>query len=137
MMRANRCGSALIEFAFALAIVTPVFMGGLQFFAAYSVAGDVQQAVIQGAEAAAVLPYGSPDETPAATFRHAVEDATLKSGITGLRRDHVKVAMHFDNGRPSEVEVRISGYLIAVPGGAITLDGKPRAMFPYRGRWMR
>ncbi len=133
-MKARR-GSALIEFAVAMAIVTPVFVGAVQFFGAYSVVGNVQQATIEGAQAAASLPYDSASEATPPAFRRAVEDAVLRSAIPGLRREHIRVAMRFDRGRPSEVEVSISGFGIAAPGGPISLNGRPRAVFPYRGHW--
>ncbi len=128
-------GSALIEFAVALAIVTPVFLGGFQFFEAYMLAGEIQQAAIRGARSAATLPYDSPDQTPTPEFRNAAVDAVLQPPIPGLRREHIQVAMRFETGRPSEVEVKVVGYQIPVPGGSITLDGKPRSAYPYRGHW--
>ncbi len=131
----NRKGSALIEFAIWLAILTPVFIGGLQFFEGYLVTEGIRQAAIQGAQSVAGLPYDSLTETPTPEFRRAVEDAVLRSAIQGLHRDHVRVSMRFDGGRPSEVEVRVSGFQVRVPGGAITLDGKPQAHHPYRGHW--
>ena len=128
-------GSALIEFAIALAVLTPVFIGGWQFFEAYMVLEEAQAATIRGAISAAALPYDSPTETPTPGFRRAVEDAVLRSGVPGLQREQVGVVMHFEAGRPTDVEVRISGLRLQVPGGAITLDGNPRASYPYRGHW--
>ncbi len=135
MMTKPRRGSALIEFAVGLAILTPVFIGGLQFFEAYVTTKRLQGAVSQGAVAAAALPYDSANETPTHEFKRFAEDAVLGSAIPGLRREHIRVSMRFDGGRPSEVEVRVSGFQVRVPGGAITLDGKPQAFSPYRGHW--
>lgn len=128
-------GSALIEFAIALAVLTPVFVGGWQFFEAYLLVEDLHQAVIEGAHSAASLPYDSSTETPTPEFRRAVENAVLRPSIPGLRREHLRVTMRFDAGRPNEVEVRVAGYKLGVPGGAITLDGKPKAQYPFRGYW--
>jgi Flp pilus assembly protein TadG len=135
ILEQTRRGSALIEFAFALAIVTPVLLGGFQFFGAYVRLEEVQQAAIRGAQTAASIPYDSPDETPTPEFRRAVEDAVLESRIPGLRREQLHVAMRFETGRPSEVEVKVAGYQLPVPGGAITIAGKPRSVYPYRGHW--
>jgi hypothetical protein len=131
----SRRGSALIEFAVALAVLTPVFIGGVQFFQAYLLAEEIQQAAIQAARSGAALAYDSANEFPPPAFERAVQDVVLKSPIPGLRREHIKVTMRFDGGRPSEVEVRISGYKVQVPGGAIALDGKPHALYPYQGHW--
>ena len=132
----GRRGSGLIEFAIALAVIAPVFVGGFQFFAAYQRVEEIQQAAIRGARAAARLPYDSATETPSPSFRRAVEDAVLaQPAVPGLGREHIRVAMHFDAGRPSELEVKIAGYKLPIPGGAITLDGKPQARHPYQGYW--
>ena len=128
-------GSALIEFAIALAVLTPIFVGGWQFFEAYLLVEDIHQAVIQGAQSAASLPYDSLNETPTSEFRLAVENAVIRPSIPALRREHLKVTMHFAAGRPAEVEVRVAGYKLGVPGGTITLDGKPKAQYPFRGYW--
>ena len=135
MKRRRQQGSALIEFAIALAILTPVFVGGWQFFEAYLLTERIQTAALQSAQSAAAIPYDSPDQTPTPAFRRAVEDIMLRSAIPGLHRDHIRVSMRFDSGRPSEVEVKVSGYQVRIPGGAITLDGKPRVLYPYRGHW--
>ena len=135
MIRKERRGSALIEFAVGLAILTPVFIGGLQFFEAYVTTERLQGAAAQGARRVAVRPYDSITAVPTPEFQRFAQDAVLESAIPGLRRDHIRVSMRFDGGRPSEVEVRVSGFQVRVPGGAITLDGKPQALSPYRGHW--
>ena len=135
MITKGRRGSALIEFAVGLAILTPVFIGGLQFFEAYVTTERLQSAITRGAVSAAALPYESLNETPTAQFKRFAEDTVLESAIPGLRREHIRVSMRFDGGRPSEVEVTVSGYQLWVPGGAITLEGKPQAFTPYRGHW--
>lgn len=136
MKRRYTRGSALVEFAFAVAILTPVFAGAWQFFAAYSAVEAIQQSALGGARAAAVLPYDSPDQTPTPVYRRAVEDAVLAAAPAGLRREHIRVSMYFENGRPHEVEVSITGLQLSAPGGAIALTGQPRARFPYRGEWL-
>ena len=135
MMTKLRRGSALIEFAVGLAILTPVFIGGLQFFEAYVTTERLQGAANRGAQSAAAMAYDSTNETPTPQFKRLAEDAVLESAIPGLRREHIRVSMRFDGGRPSEVEVRVSGFQVRVPGGAITLDGKPQALSPFRGHW--
>ena len=136
MMIKRRRGGAFMEFVIALAVLPPVFIGGFQFFSAYQRVEEIQQAAIRGARFAARLPYDSPGETPSPGFRRAVEDAVLgQPAVPGLSREHIRVAMHFEAGRPSELEVKIAGYNLPIPGGAITLDGKPQVRYPYRGYW--
>lgn len=138
---ARQRGSALIEFAFALALVVPLMAGGWQFYEAYLRVEEVQQAVIRGVEFGSNLPYDSLTETPAAEFERAVENAILQPGgagvpgVRGLRREMIDVRMQFEAGRPSELTVSVRGLKLAVPGGGLLLQGKPRASYPYRGYW--
>ena len=87
----GRRGSGLIEFAIALAVIAPVFVGGFQFFAAYQRVEEIQQAAIRGARAAARLPYDSATEAPSPSFRAAGRKLTPQppeNVVTAHRERH-------------------------------------------------
>lgn len=141
-------GSALIEFAFALAVVVPVMAGGWQFYEAYLRIEEVQQAAIRGVEFGSNLPYDSAGETPTAEFERAVENVMLFGNprgtegtaaaapvVRGLRREMIDVRMGFAAGRPAELTVSVRNLKLPLPGGGLLLQGKPRASYPYRGHW--
>lgn len=138
-------GSALIEFAFALALMVPIVAGGWQFYEAYLRMEEIQQAAIRGAQFASNLPYESESEVPPSDFRRAVENVILyrnpngggRSVVPGLRRDMLRLSMRFEAGRPAELAVSVDGYRLPLfAGGGITLRGRrPLASYPFRGHW--
>lgn len=136
-------GSALIEFAFALALLVPLMAGGWQFYEAYLRVEEIQQAAIRGVEYGSVLPYDSTTEAPAPEFERAIENIMLYRNaegtgakvLPGLRRDMINVTMHFESGRPASLTVSVSGFKMPIPGGGLLLQGRPQASYPYRGYW--
>jgi hypothetical protein len=112
--RRNRRGSALLEFALGLAVLTPAFAYGVMYLQSFYWMSELEDAVRRGAEAA----MRSGDEA-------LVRQAVLQQGVPGLRGEHVRVKWE-----EKRVTVSVEGYGLKAPGGEIRLAGRPRAMMP-------
>ncbi len=110
----RRRGSAIIEFAAALAVLTPAIAYGLMYMVSFYWMIELQDAVRRGADVA----MHSQDE-------EAIRAAVLKASVPGLTEDHVRVK--WDEKR---VTVSIEGYGLKAPGGDVRLEGRPRATMP-------
>ena len=138
----NKRGSTLLEFAIAVAVLTPVLVGLVQFTYSFYVIHELDAAVRRGAEFASALEYDSPSPEPSSGWLWQVENVVVYGNpegagqtlVAGLMRDHVRVRVDFARGRPHKVAVGITGLELPSPGHTLRLDGKPESSFPYRGR---
>lgn len=143
MKRANQRGNTLLEFALGFSLLVPLFAGLFQFGYTFWVYNQLQAAVHAGSRYAANLAYDSPDATPSAAYAGAVRNTVVygspQGGTTplvpGLTPAHVRVEMIFVRNAPATVVVDIDGLTISSVFRNYTMAGKPRAAFPYLGRW--
>ena len=127
-MKPTRKGAALIEFALALALLAPVLGAVLQFGYAFLMVHQIQDAVDRGARLASSWPPDPVTGRPRADWREAVVQQVM-AGVDGLEAAQVQVDWE---GR--SVAVSLRGYRIRGWAGGWVIDGKPRAVYPYRGR---
>ena len=143
MKRRNQRGNTLVEFALCFSLLVPLFAGLFQFGYTFWVYNQLQSAVHAGSRYAANLTYDSPNAVPSAAYASAVRNAVVygspRGGATaivpGLTPAHVRVEMIFAHNAPATVVVDIDGLPIASMFKTYTMTGKPRAAFPYLGRW--
>ena len=110
----GRRGSALIEFAVALAMLAPVFTYGMLYLMSFYWMHELVDGVRRGADVA----MRTPEEAE-------VRKAVLSAGVPGLKEENVRI--DWDERR---VTVSIVGYGLKAPGGEVRLEGRPRATMP-------
>ncbi|MBM3795773.1 MAG: hypothetical protein FJW31_17345 [Acidobacteria bacterium] len=139
-----RRGSSLIEFILAAAFLAPVLVGAAQYLEAYRCVATLERATLRAAQMAAALPYDAVGEAPSPEFRRTVVETVMTEAAAagqtppGFTREHVHVAMRFALDRPSEVQVWIVGYRVALPVDApLDMNGTPRATAPFIGHWTK
>lgn len=124
-MSRRRAGATLIEFAAVLVVAAPLLAGGLRLAHSVSLTYRLQDAVTDGAR------FGSRLAGDAGGgFETQVQDRVLAAGISGLRREHVRVELDRSEALP-RVVVSIHGFAMPTAFDSTRLDGKPRASFPY------
>lgn len=133
----------MLEFGIAAALVFPIFAGSFQYGYSYYVYNNLQTSVRAAGRYAAARTYDSSTATPSAAFTTAVKNMAVygnplggtRSVAPNLTTDKVALSVVFSLGTPSRVTVQVNDYRINGVFGAVTLNGKPRATFPYLGRW--
>jgi len=121
-VKARHRGSALIEFAFAFAVLTPLVAGFVQHGYAIWLHADLQSAVRAGARHAA-------SRSREGDFQNDVRQVVLSfRAAPGLAPEHVKV--YIEKEVPCRVTVAIDGYRLPAILGDVTFRGSPRATFP-------
>jgi Flp pilus assembly protein TadG len=142
--RRRQRGSAIVEFALGSGILMAVFTGTFKFGYTFYVYNNLQTAVNNGAEYAALRPYEPTTSTPEACFKTAVQNMVAygdPSGTTttpvapGLTPSKVTLTVNFAKGVPSSMTVGITGYAINAVVAKFTLTNKPQATYPYLGRY--
>jgi hypothetical protein len=127
-MKTRRSGSALIEFAGSLIIISALFTGVFQFSYALSTYQALVNAVRAGARYASLQPprpelaqsvrnvvvYGDPKPTPNA-----------KPIAPGLVPENIELILE-----PGTATVSIRGFELASMFSKIKLDGRPTVTFP-------
>jgi TadE-like protein len=127
-MKRLRTGSALIEFAGSLIVVSALFTGIFQFSYGLSTYHALVNAVRAGARYASLQPpspelaqsvrnvvvYGEPEPNPSA-----------KPVAPGLTPDNVELILD-----PRTATVSIRGFELAAMFSKIKLDGRPTVTFP-------
>jgi hypothetical protein len=127
-MKSRRAGSALIEFAGSLIIVTALFTGIFQFSYALSTYQALVNAVRSGARYASLQ---SPSPELAQSVRNVVvygdpePQASAKPIAPGLTLAHVELILE-----PTTATVSIRGFELASIFSTIKLDGRPTVTFP-------
>jgi Flp pilus assembly protein TadG len=139
----NRKGSVMVEFAIGVGVMLAAFTGTFQFGYTFLQYNNLQNAVARGARYASLVPYDSPNATPSAAFKTAVQNMVLygtpTAGATpvlpGLGTGNVNLTVTFTNGIPALMTVSISGYTIDSIFAKSALTNKPQVMFAYQGIW--
>ena len=132
-MKNRRAGSALIEFALSLIVVSALFTGIFQFSYALSTYHALVNAVRAGARYASLQPQ--PSGTAKQGFTKAIQNVVVygdpapapnaKPVAVGLTME--KVALVLD---PETVTVSVRDFELAAIFSTIKLDGKPTVTFP-------
>jgi len=133
----------MLEFGIAAAVIFPIFAGSFQYGYSYYVYNSLQTSVRAAGRYAAARTYDSATATPSAAFTTAVKNMAVygnplggtRSVAPNLTTDKVTVSVTFSMGTPSRVTVQVNNFQINGVFGTVTLNGKPRATFPYLGRW--
>jgi len=139
----NRKGSVMVEFALGVGVMLAAFTGTFQFGYTFLQYNNLQNAVARGARYASLVPYDSPNATPSAAFKTAVQNMVLygtpTAGATpvlpGLATGNVNLTVTFTNGIPAIMTVSVSGYTIDSIFAKSVLTNKPQVMFAYQGIW--
>jgi hypothetical protein len=127
-MRSRRAGSALIEFAGSLIIVTALFTGIFQFSYALSTYQALVNAVRAGARYASLQ---APSPELARSVRNVVvygdptPQASARPVAPGLTPANVDLILE-----PATATVSIRGFELASIFSTIKLDGRPTVTFP-------
>jgi Flp pilus assembly protein TadG len=140
--RAER-GNAMIEFALSFGLLFAVFAGVFQFGYALYVYNSLESAVRAGARYASLRTYDSATATPSAAFLAAVRNMVVyenpaggaQSVARGLTPENVSLTVTMDHNVPVMVAVGITNYTISAVVRSFTLTNKPKAAFPYMGRF--
>lgn len=141
-LRAER-GSATIEFALSFALLFAVFTGVFQFGYAFYQYNYLESAVRAGARYASLRVYDSSTATPSAAYLTAVRNMVLygspSGGVQpvtrGLTADKVSVTVTMERNVPRRVSVAVVNYQIDAVFTKLSLNGKPKAVFRYLGRY--
>jgi Flp pilus assembly protein TadG len=136
-------GNALIEFALSFAFLLTVLTGVFQFGYAFYQYNYLESAVQAGARYGSLRVYDSSTSTPSAAYLTAVRNMVVYSDPTGgalpvvrgLTPAKVAVTITFERNVPRQVTVAILNYQIDAIFAAMTLNNKPKAAFPYLGRY--
>lgn len=127
-MKSPRAGSALIEFAGSLILVTALFTGVFQFSYALSNYQALVNRVRAGARYASLQ---APNPELAQSVRNIVvygDPAPLafaKPGAAGLTPDNVELILE-----PGTATVSLRNFELAAVFSRIKLDGRPTVTFP-------
>ncbi len=130
-MKSPRAGSALIEFAGSLIVVSALFTGIFQFSYALSTYHALVNAVRAGARYASLHPQPSnrPDFTKAVQNVVVYGDPSplpnAKPVAPGLTRENVELVLD-----PRTVRISVRGFDLAAIFSRIKLDGRPTVTFP-------
>ena len=136
-------GNALIEFALSFSLLFAVFAGVFQFGYAYYVYNTLESAVRGGARYASLRIYDSATGSPSAGYLSAVRNMVIYGNPSGsgpltapgLTPEKVNVTVTMDHNVPVRMAVGITNYTINAVVRSFTLNNKPRASFPYMGRF--
>lgn len=141
--RRGERGNAMIEFALSFSLLFAVFSGVFQFGYAFYVYNSLESAVRSGVRYASLRTYDSATATPSSTYLTAVQNMVVygdpagagQSVARGLTPANVTVTVTMTNNVPALVAVGITGYTINGVLRSFTLTSKPKATFPYMGRF--
>jgi Flp pilus assembly protein TadG len=141
--RRGERGNAMVEFALSFGLLFSVFGGVFQFGYAFYVYNTLESAIRSGARYASLRTYDSATATPSAAFLTAVQNMVVygnpagggQSVALGLTPANVTLTVTMANKVPAAVAVGITNYTINGVVRSFTLKSKPKAAFPYMGRW--
>ncbi len=129
-MKSRRAGSALIEFAGSLVIVSALFTGIFQFGYALSTYQSLVHSVRAGARYASLQPPSRDADLDQAVRNVVVygDPAPLPNAqpvAAGLTPNHVELVME-----PGAATVALRGFELSSLFSKIRLDGRPSVTFP-------
>ena len=136
-------GQILVEFAAGAGVLLALFAGTFWLGYTFMQYNRLQNAVVQGARFASLIPYDSATVTPSDGFLNSVRNMVVYGNPTvdgepvlgGLTPQNVNLSVTFVRGVPNAMTVWISGYTIDSVFGHTTLTTKPRATYTYQGIW--
>jgi Flp pilus assembly protein TadG len=131
--RKPRAGSALIEFAGSLMLLSAVFAGVFQIGYTFTTYNTLVNAVRAGARYASLQPRqtgtGSPEVAKAVrnlvVYGDPSPGAGAKPVAPGLRTDQVELVMG-----PASSTVSLRGFVMDSVFAKVKLDGRPTVTFP-------
>jgi hypothetical protein len=133
--RRTQAGSALIEFAGSLIVLTAVFVGVFEIGYSFLSYGTLVNAVRAGARYSALRQHGdAPDPATAKAIRNLVvygDPAPAPNApplVRGLSTENVEIV----NG-PGTSTVSLRGFAVDALFTKLELDGRPSVTFPVRG----
>lgn len=140
LSRRGRRGNALIEFAIGAFVLGFIFMGTFQFGYAFYIYNNLLEAVDSGAKYAALRAYDSSTTTPSSAFQTAVQNmvvygqpsAGTETVAPGLQTSQVNLAVTFNNGVPSQMQVSLLNYPLNAVMQTFNLS-KPQVTYSYMG----
>jgi Flp pilus assembly protein TadG len=120
-----------------------VFGGVFQFGYAFYVYNSLESAVRSGVRYASLRTYDSATTTPSSAYLTAVQNMVVygdpagagQSVARGLTPANVTLTVTMANNVPAQVAVGITNYTINGVVRSFTLTNKPKATFPYMGRF--
>jgi len=129
----QRAGSALVEFAASLIVVSALFTGVFQFSYALSTYHTLVNAVRAGARYASLQPQPPSESKPEFTktvqnvvvYGDPAPPANAKPVASGLAPENVELVL--DQGTAT---VSVRGFGLASVFSKIKLDGRPTVTFP-------
>lgn len=136
--RSGQRGSAMVEMALGMAVLSSLFIGTFQFGFGFYRYNSVYNSVRGAAHYAALRDYDGTDR-----FSNEVKNMLLYGDpeggtaplIPGLHRDDITVTASFANGVPSSITVTVNNYDIDTLFKKFHLSNKPAATFPFVGRY--
>jgi Flp pilus assembly protein TadG len=141
--RRTERGNAMIEFALSFGLLFTVFAGVFQFGYALYIYNSLESAVRAGVRYASLRTYDSATATPSSAYLTAVQNMAVygnpagsgQSVVPGLTPANVTLTVSMDHNVPVLVAVGITNYTISAVIRSFTLTNKPKAAFPYMGRF--
>jgi Flp pilus assembly protein TadG len=133
----------MLEFSLGAGLLFATFAGTFRYGYTFLQYNRLENAVVQGARYASLIPYDSATASPSEAFLAAVRNMTLygsptagaHAAVPGLTPAQVTLTVTFVHGVPSTMTVAIQGFTVDAAFGSTTLAGKPNAAFPYHGIW--
>ena len=144
-IRRKDAGSALLEMALGVLVLSLAFTGTFQFGYTFYEYDNLQTAVNNGAHYASLLSWDSTDGSMTSAFKTAVHNQvvygdptgnTTTAVLPGLATSNVTVTANSQTGSlgvPGSITVAISGYTINSIFGTVTCNSKPSVTYPYQG----
>lgn len=141
--RQSQRGNSMVEFALSFGLLFPVFTGVFQFGYVYYLYNNLETAVRAGARYGSLRVYDSATSTPSATFQTAVKNMVIYGSpagggqpvVAGLTPEKVTVTVAMERNVPRRLSVAVANFQINTVFRSIFLNGKPKATFPYMGRF--
>ncbi len=141
--RRQRRGAIMVEFALGYSLLLVILAGLMDFGYGFYIYNSLQGAVRDAARYASLRPYDWSDTNPGGQWEVAVKnmavygDPANGSGATlvpSLTLNNITVESTNNGTVPVEVSVQVDGLALTTFFRELTLNGKPRATFPYMGR---
>ena len=132
----------MVEFAFAFAVLFPLFTGTFEFGYGFFVYNQMKNAVREGARYASLRTYNAPDSAYTEAYGTAVKNIVVygnpaggpKPLVPGLTTANVLLTVTFVDRVPAQVTVKIQNYQLSTIFKRFVLS-KPECTFPYIGRF--
>lgn len=141
----SRAGSALLELALGVLVLSLAFTGTFQFGYTFYQYDNLQTAVNNGARYASLLSWDSTTGSMTTAFKTAVQEqvvygdptgSTTTPILSGLATSNVTVTANNQTGSlgvPGSITVAITGYTISSIFSSVTCSSKPSVTYPFQG----